>query len=396
MIRKATTYYLNSYKGLSKEIWLLSFVNLINRCGMMVVPFMMLYLTSQLGCSISKASVVMSLWGIGAFLGSYIGGKLTDKIGFRKVQFYSLFFGGIGFIIVGQLHNYYFICISTFLLATTNEMFRPANTAALANFSTKETRVRSFTLMRLSFNLGWSLGAGIGGFIAHYSYELLFWIDGATNILSAILFMLLLPNVKTTTDESTLTLSKAESVLKDKQFVYFLIISFIFLCCFVQLFSNLPVFYKQIVHLQENQIGFLSAWNGILIVLAEMTLIFWISKNWSQQKAVTFGVCMHAVAYLMAAIIPLNYSTAFIMMTFITLSEMFSFSVLVNFWMDRTNENNRGQYAAFWTMTWATAQTIAPFIGSLIIDNYSFQIWWSLIVVLSLIAAYFYHQLIRN
>ena len=396
MIRNVVTYYLNSYKGLSKEIWLLSFVNLINRCGMMVIPFLMLYLTSKLGCSISKASVVMSLWGLGAFLGSFIGGKLTDKIGFQAIQLLSLFLGGIGFIILGQLQNYYLICGSTFVLAIINEMFRPANSAALGKYSTTENRIRSFTLMRLSFNLGWSIGAGIGGFIAHYSYELLFWIDGISNILSGILLWLLLPNSKKeNTTEKTIQ-HKKDSVLKDKEFVYFILISFVFLSCFVQLFSNLPVYFKQIIKLQENQIGFLSSWNGILIVIAEMTLIYWISKNWTQQKAITIGVSLHAVGYLMLSFFHLNYLGTFIMMTIITLSEMFSFSVLVNYWMNRTNDSNRGEYAAYWTMTWAAAQTTAPFIGSQIIEHFSFQIWWCIVGILSLFATYLYHQLIKN
>ena len=106
----------------------------------------------------------MSLWGIGAFIGSYFGGRFTDKIGFYKIQLFSLFFGGIGFIILGQLQNYYAICVATFLLAMVNEAFRPANSAAMGKFSTDENRMRSFTLMRLSFNLGWAVGAGIGGF----------------------------------------------------------------------------------------------------------------------------------------------------------------------------------------------------------------------------------------
>ncbi len=396
MIRKATTYYLNSYKGLSKEIWLLSFVNLINRAGMMVIPFLMLYLTSELHCSISKASIVMSLWGIGAFLGSYIGGKLTDKVGFYKIQLFSLSLGGLGFIILGQLQNYYLICIATFLLASINEMFRPANSAAIGKYSHTENRTRSFTLMRLSFNLGWSVGAGIGGFVAHYSYQFLFWIDGITNILSVLLLWWLLPSyqpLKETIKEASVS---TKSILKEKEFVWFLLISIAFLCCFVQLFSNLSVFYNQVLHFSENRIGFLSAWNGILIVVSEMTLIYWIGKNWSQQKSVTVGVVLHAIAYLCAVLFHLNYVGAFIMITLITLSEMFTFSVLVNYWMAKTDDSNRGAYAAFWTMTWAIAQTVGPFIGSVIIDSYSFSIWWTCVAMLSLLCAFYYYKLIKN
>lgn len=397
MLVKASRYYFDAYKGLTREIWLLAFVNLVNRCGTMVIPFMMLYLTSELGVSISKAGVVMSLWGIGAFIGSYIGGRLTDKIGFHKIQLFSLFFGGIGFILLGQLQSYYLICAATFLLAMVNEAFRPANSAALGKFSNEENRMRSFTLMRLSFNLGWSVGAGIGGFVAHHSYELLFWVDGVTNILAGILLWYLLPDkYSISTSERKERMVKKVSVLSDKVFVYFILISIIFLSCFVQLFTNLPVYFKNELHLQENLIGYLSSWNGLLIVFTEMALIYWIQKNWTQRKAVIAGVLFHALAYLLLVLFQFTFSGAFIMMTFITLGEMFAFSVLVNFWMSRTDDTNRGQYAAIWTMVWAFAQTVGPYLGSVTVQFAGFKVLWFVVALLSVISTFFYAKIIRN
>ncbi len=397
MIAKAARYYVNSYKGLSREVWLLALVNLINRCGTMVIPFMMLYLTSQLGCSISKAGIVMSLWGIGAFIGGYFGGKLTDSIGFYKIQLTTLFGGGVGFIVLGQLQNYYAICVFTFLLAMVNEAFRPANSAAMGKFSNEENRMRSFTLMRLSFNLGWSIGAGVGGFVAHHSYQLLFWVDGITNILAAILLWYLLPDKYTEQHRARKEISGGNaSILSDRTFVQFILVSVIYLSCFVQLFTNLPVYFKKELHLEENYIGYLSSWNGLLIVLAEMTIIFWMEKNWSRKKAVTIGVALHVIAYLLLVFFQLNFSGAFLMMTFITVSEMLAFSVLVNFWMSRTTDSNRGEYAAIWTMTWAFSQTVGPFVGSIVAQYAGFKILWLLVALSSGVAAFMYAKVIKN
>lgn len=397
MFANAVRFYFNSYKGLNRDIWLLAVVNLINRCGTMVIPFLMLYLTSQLGVSLSKAGVVMSLWGVGAFIGSYIGGKLTDRIGFHKIQLFSLFAGGVGFIILGQLKSYYAICIFTFILAMINEAFRPANSAAMGKYSNEENRMRSFTLMRLSFNLGWALGAGLGGFVAHQSYQLLFWIDGITNILAAIMLWWLLPD-KYSAEQAAKhkEIPVKVSVWSDKVFVRFILISVIYLGCFVQLFTNLPVYFKNELQLDENYIGYLSSWNGILIVIAEMALIYWMERNWSQQRAIVVGVLFHVLAYLMLVLFKLSFVGAVVMITFITLSEMFSFSVLVNFWMKRTDDTNRGQYAAIWTMVWATSQTAGPFLGSLVAEYGGFTLLWSLVAALSLLSTILYARLVRN
>ena len=84
------------------------------------------------------------------------------------------------------------------------------------------------------------------------------------------------------------------------------------------------------------------------------------------------------------------------MMTFITLSEMLAFSVLVNFWMRRTNDTNRGQYAAIWTMTWAFSQTVGPFLGAVVVQNSNFITLWVIVALLSLTATGLYYKVIEN
>ena len=154
----------------------------------MVLAFLILYLINEKGMSLSKAGLIFSFYGIGAVLGSLVGGKLTDLIGFYIVQISTLIFGGLMFIVLGFLNSYLSIAIFVFVLGCVNEAFRPANSAAMAAYSTAENRTRSFSLMRLSFNLGWALGGGLGGIIAAYSYHLLFWIDGLTNVLFLLTF----------------------------------------------------------------------------------------------------------------------------------------------------------------------------------------------------------------
>src|SRR5690606_13980746 len=128
--------------------WWLSLVMLVNRSGTMVIPFMTLYITQQLGYSIAQAGWVMALFGLGAVCGGLIGGKLIDKVGFYYVQIATLLGGGILFMILGQIKSYSLICLFAFLLSLVNDMFRPANAAAIAQYSKEENTTRSFSLNR--------------------------------------------------------------------------------------------------------------------------------------------------------------------------------------------------------------------------------------------------------
>ena len=126
------------------------------------------------------------------FIGAWLGGWLTDRLGFYPVQLATLLGGGILFIVLGQAKTFPLICTVTFLVSFVNEAFRPANSTAIAFYSKTENRTRSYSLNRLAINLGWALGSGLGGFLAHINYELLFWVDGITNIAAAIVMWLFL------------------------------------------------------------------------------------------------------------------------------------------------------------------------------------------------------------
>ena len=122
MVNSIFPLYKKAYGGLSAGTWWLSLVMLVNRMGTMVIPFMTMYLTQQDGFSIEKAGFVMSVFGLGAIAGAVIGGKLVDSIGYYYVQLTALIGGGILFIILGQMHSYTSICITTFILAMLNEL----------------------------------------------------------------------------------------------------------------------------------------------------------------------------------------------------------------------------------------------------------------------------------
>jgi predicted MFS family arabinose efflux permease len=274
---------------------------LINRSGTMVVPFMTMYMTQELGVGIGKAGFVMSLFGAGAIIGALLGGKITDKVGFYEVQLFTLLGGGVMFIILGQMKSYLAICITAFILSMINEAFRPANAVAIAHYSKDVNRTRSYSLNRLSINLGWAFGSGLGGLIASYRYELLFWVDGLTNIGAAILlYFVFAPSKNTTasTKEPDLP-AKTNSVYKDKTYLFFIGIKVLFAICFFQLFTTLPVFYKTELHLSESFIGINMAINGLLIALFEMIIVFKLEGRRPSTFYMAAGVLLVGISFLM-------------------------------------------------------------------------------------------------
>lgn len=390
MITKTINLYKTSFTGLSKETWLLSFIMLVNRSGTMVVPFMTLYLTSkQMNHSLSEAGFVMSLFGLGSIIGAYFGGKLTDKIGFYKVQLFALFFGGLLFIALGQVKSYSVICLITFLLSLINESFRPANSSAIAHYSNTENRTRSYSLNRLAINLGWSAGASVGGFIASVNYEWLFWIDGISNIVAAfVLFYSIRPVLNFNKKTEQPSKSTIKSAYKDRIYLWYIVLIVLFGFCFFQLFTTIPKYFRDNLHLDESFIGLLMAINGIIIVALEMVVVYSLEKQNKNLYYMFIGTLICALSYFTLLIPGSAVWISLLMIVLISFGEILSMPFMNTFWVNRSTESNRGQYAALFTMAWGVAQVIGAFTCSALVDATNFNMMFILLGFLLIVTAF--------
>ncbi len=356
----------------------------------MVIPFMTLYLTRKLGYSLGQAGIVMSLFGVGAICGGFLGGRLSDKFGFYNVQLIALAGGGVLFIILGQMHSFPLICLFTFLLSLVNDAFRPANSIAIAQYSKEENRTRSFSLNRLAINLGWAAGGSLGGFLASQNYELLFWVDGITNMGAALLLLLVLSpkrNMQTPKKHEAVIRDKSTSASKDKPYIFFIVLTTIFAYCFFQIFTTMPVYYKTDLGLTETLIGFIMAINGVLIALFEMVLVHNMEGKRSELTYMWIGTFIVALSFAVFNVFPGALGLAIFAMLLCTAGEILSMPFMNTFWIGRSNTNNRGQYAALFTIAWSIAQVLGPGTGALIADHYGFTtLWWFIAGLLTICA----------
>ncbi|MFT3981400.1 MAG: MFS transporter [Ferruginibacter sp.] len=405
MLHTTIDLYKKAYSGLTRNIWLLSIVMLVNRSGTMVLAFLTLY-CKHLGFTTDQGGWVVAIYGLGSVAGALIGGKLSDQFGFYKMQFGALFFGGLLFIVLGQMSTYLSICICTFILSMVNESFRPANATAIAHYSNKKNRTQSFSLVRLAINLGWGVGIAVGGFLASIDYHLLFWVDGFTNIGAAITLLIILPKVtleqqKKPQEEPAPELQQPvtqPSALKDKEFMWFLFFVVLFGICFFQIFTTVPVFMKEDLHLGESQIGTIMAINGIMIAVFEMLIVYKLEGRRPYLFLMATGTLLMAIAFLFLNLpIANSFLVGIFAVLILTISEMTSMPFMNSYYISRTTEKRRGQYAGLYTMAWSVAQVVGSSAGAMTAERIGFlNLWWIVAFVCLLAAGGFYWLLIRK
>lgn len=389
--------YLDSFRGLSREIWFLSLVTFINRAGTMVVPFLSIYLKTNQHFSYREIGWIMSAFGLGSMLGAWIGGKLTGSIGFYKVMYGSLFLSGVFFILLQFVQGLVPICIAVFLLMLAADTFRPASYVAINAYSSEENKTRSISLIRLAVNLGFSLGPAMGGLIiSKIGYSGLFWLDGVTCILAGVLFLILLKERRLKADQQQQSYPKANSPYRDYPFLLFMLVVFLVGFTFLQYFSTIPLYYKEVKHLNEQAIGWLMFLNGFLIFVIEMPLIKYIeTRRFSVYSVLTLSLVTLALSFFV-----LNFfSWAGILtvgMLLMTFGEMFNFPFINSISLKRSQGKNTGDYMALFTMAFSLAHIFGHNAGMQLIRTIGYTPTWYImggILLLCIGLIFWYKQL---
>jgi predicted MFS family arabinose efflux permease len=394
--------YINSFKGFSKEVWILAVITFINRSGTMVLPFLSKYLKENLGFSFNEVGWIMVCFGIGSMLGSWIGGRLTDKIGFYKIMIFSLLCSGIMFIFLQFISSFVGLCIAMLLIMTVADMFRPAMFVSLGTYAKPENRIRAFTLVRLSVNLGFAAGPAIGGLIImNLGYFGLFWVDGLTCILAISIFWFFVKEKKAVkTKEDLLEEANAsKTIFSDKPFLLFIASSFCISLMFFQLFTTLPLYHHDFYKLTEFETGLFMATNGIMIFLLEMPLVSFIEKNsFNKVKIVLYGTILFSLSFFILMFQSL-IGVLWISLILLTIGEMMSFPCSNSVALSRAPKGQHGKYMGIFSMSFSIGHIFSSKLGMEIVDQFGYVSNWLImgcVGVLGVFLLYIMNNLLKK
>lgn len=402
MLKTALQRYINNFKGFRREVWILAIITFINRAGTMVLPFLSKYLKENLHFTYGEVGWIMVSFGIGSMLGSWLGGKLSDKIGFYKVMVFSLFTSGVMFFGLQYITSFWGLCIGVFTIMVIADMFRPAMFVSLGVYAKPENRVRALSFVRLSVNLGFATGPVLGGLIIlGLGYQGLFWIDGSTCILAILIFAYFVKEKKKTVehyDESDLSL-ETKSVFRDKPFWVFLFISFTTAMLFFQIFTTLPLFHHEKFGLTEFETGLLLSLNGILIFMFEMPLVSILERKQVNRIKIIFTGALLMVISFYVLLIDFWVGILAVGIVFMTFGEIFAFPFSNAFAMGRAPRGQEGRYMALYTMSFSLAHILSSKMGLEIIGRFGYSTNWFVMGSLGVVAMFFcfwLHRLVRT
>src|SRR5690606_24398355 len=282
-----------------------------------------------------------------------------------------------------------------YVLSVTTESFRPANSVSVARYAKPENITRAFSLNRMAINLGFSIGPALGGFLASFSYNWIFYGNALGAFAATLTFVAFFynrkGNVKASRTESAHPPAPlTRSPYRDGIFLLFSVLCCIYAICFFQLLSTLPLFYQKAYALNEQHVGVILGFSGIVVVVFEMLLVHIAERRLSYASSIFWGTALCAVSFALLPI-PTGYWILYVSIFLLSISEILAMPFMASVAVRRASRQTQGAYMGLNALAFSAAHVFSPFLGTQIADTFGFNtLWWGTALVLLAVSGAFY------
>lgn len=379
MLSRAKT----TFHEFPRKFWVLVLATFIDRLGgTLIGPFFALYVTQRFNVGMTQAGVLFAIFSVSGMAGGMFGGALTDKFGRKTMLLFGLVISALSSVsmgLVGQLSVFYTLAVFVGLLSSIGF---PAQQAMVADMLPEEKHAEGFGILRVAANISWILGPTIGGFLAARSYLSLFILDAVASLITAGIVLRMIPETRpdpsAAQERESLfqTLKGYRSVLADRLYVGFLVVSMLMLLVYQQLYNTLSVYLRDVHGVPTQGYGMLMSMNAAVVVVAQ----FWITRQVGKRPPLlmmALGTAFYMVGFTMWGLV-FSYPLFMVAMLLITVGEMVVVPVGQAIAARFAPEAMRGRYMAFFGLSWAVPSAIGPWAAGLILDNYDPNWVWYL------------------
>ncbi|WP_096189812.1 MDR family MFS transporter [Evansella halocellulosilytica] len=374
-----------------RAIWILVIGMAINVTGASFLwPLNTIYMSQELGQSLTVAGTVLMFNAGAGIIGNLIGGKLFDRIGGYKTIIIGLTITMSSAFVLALLHSSMIAYVTLLICLGFGAGMMIPCMYAMAGAVWPEGGRRPFNAMYVAQNVGVAAGAALGGLLASYRFDFVFFGNGIMYLSFFILAILFFRNLQSAEDISgstTNVFEQTQQVENKKRFHALLVLCIGFLICwiaYVQWQSTISV-HTQNLGIPLTHYSILWTINGAMIVFCQPFIKFFIVRWVHSLKAQIYvGVAIFMVTYLVLS--QAEIFTAFVTaMIILTIGEMFVWPAIPTIAHQLAPEGKAGFYQGIVNSVGTGGRLLGPFIGGVLADLFGMTILFYVLVVLFII-----------
>ncbi|TDC39527.1 MFS transporter [Micromonospora sp. 15K316] len=375
-MRTVRSWFQDTAGGLPARFWYLWTGTLINRLGSFVLVFLAIYLTQERGFSASQAGLVIGLWGVGGAVGTTIGGTLADRWGRRPTLFAAQLGGAVMMLGLGLARPLWAVALGALLLGAFAEAARPAFGAMMIDVVPEKDRLRAFSLNYWAINLGFACAAVLAGFAAQAGYLLLFVIDAATTLVTALIIFTRVGETRRARPVSkgaAAPTGALRTILTDRIFLGFVALNLFAALIFLQHISMLPIAMGD-SGLSPATYGTVIALNGVLIVVGQL-FVPRLIRGRSRSHVLALAALVTGVGFGLTAFADAAWFYGLTVLIW-TLGEMLQSPSNATLIAELSPAELRGRYQGVFSLSWQIAGAAAPILGGLVREHAGNSTLW--------------------
>lgn len=381
----------SSTESFPRVFWILWVGTLINRLGLVVLPFLTLFLTQEREMTVERATLLLGMHGAGQFFAAFVGGVLADRVGRKPVLIASLVGGAVSMACIPFAPSALAIGLAVLSAGFLGEMYRPAVAAAITDIVPAADRARAFALMYWAINLGAAAAPIVGGVLAERSYKLLFLLDAATMLGYALVVTFgiretLPASVASDLDSPVLPpFSALRTALTDPLLMGLTFCMLLVGTTFLQGYSTLPVVLGE-AGFRPSEFGMVISLNGVIIVLLSLPVSRWAARQApglllaGAVALIGVGMWSHGLASTLG-----GYAVG---VAIWTLGEIAFLPVLPSYIAQLAPDEARGTYQGVYGAGWGLAHSVGPIAGGFVLGQFGPQTLWFACLLVALLASF--------
>lgn len=288
-----------------RSLWILILVVFIDLLGFgMVIPVMPRY-AAELGAPTAWIGLLMTGYSAMQFVFAPVWGRLSDRLGRRPVLLASIAMTAVGFTGYALAPTYGWLLASRLFAGAATANLAIAR-AYVADVTTPESRAKGMGMIGASFGLGFILGPAIASWLSHYSLAAPGFAAAGLSVVNGVAAFFILPEPEQRRQGvRQARLAALAEELRRPGIRALLVTNLLAILAFSALEATFSLFAADVHRLDQEHVGFVFAYIGVLAVVVQGGLIGPLSRRFGERRLLVAGLALQAVTF---AALPLAHS----------------------------------------------------------------------------------------
>jgi MFS family permease len=339
------------------------------------MPFLAVYLSAVREVPLDTIGAVYLVAGMLSLGSLLVGGRMTDSIGPKRVMLLGYAFSVVSALVLSYLIG---VDADTNLILVAYPVFnllrglaQPASSAIVANSEISNLKT-GLSLLSIAGNLGFAIGPALGGVLAQrFDYSSVFLLSAAVPLVTSLLTIVYVGGGSLEGHEGEP--ERRSAALRwgpDRNLVLFLLLVVAGYLAIGYEIVPFSLYVGTFLSFSSEQIGFLFATNGLVIVLLQLPL----SSLFFRAKKLLYplvGACFFAALSFVMAGLSSTFLEFEAVMVVLTLGEIFmtvpSQAVLTLF----SGAKSRGTFQGYYAAASLGGRSLSPLVGLWAFDLFS-------------------------